>query len=115
MILLSRASMNQPLEERLGIGTRVGAFPLSDYREMTNGGGMITTMETTPVPGVFSRAETRTEVDLGGTFPLFVFLEEHLDAFEELVTRHSRGVHRALVDIVGNVHEALNAFQPDSG
>lgn len=28
-----------------------------------------------------------------------------LDAFEELVTRHSRGVHRTLVDVVGNVQE----------
>jgi hypothetical protein len=45
---------------------------------------MSTTMETTPVPGVFSRAETRTEVDLGGTFPPFVSFGEHLDAFEEL-------------------------------
>ena len=42
------------------------AAALSDYREMINGGGMSTTMETTPVPGVFSRAETRTEVDLRG-------------------------------------------------
>ena len=72
---------------------------------------MSTTMETTPVPGVFSRAETRTEVDLGGMFPPFVSFEEHLDAFEELVTRHSRGVHRTLVDIVGNVQEAQDAFQ----
>ena len=72
---------------------------------------MSTTMETTPVPGVFSRAETRTEVDLGGTFPPFVSFEEHFDAFEELVTRHSRGVHRTLVDIVGNVHDAQDAFQ----
>ena len=55
---------------------------------------MSTTMETTPVPGVFSRAETRTDVDLRGTFPPFVSCEKHLDAFEELVTRHSRGVHR---------------------
>ena len=72
---------------------------------------MSTTMETTPVPGVFSRAETRTEVDLGGTFPPFVYFEEHLDAFEELDTRHSRGVHRTLVDIVGNIQEAQDAFQ----
>ena len=71
---------------------------------------MSTTMETTPVPGVFSRAETRTEVDLGGTFPPFVSFEEHLDAFEELVTRHSRGVHRTLVD-VGNVQEAQDTFR----
>ena len=72
---------------------------------------MSTTMETTPVPGVFSRAETRTEVDLGGMFPPFVSFEEHLDAFEELVTRRSRCVHRTLADIVGNVQEALDAFQ----
>jgi len=71
---------------------------------------MSTTMETTPVPGVFSRAETGTEVDLGGTFPPFVSFEEHLDAFEELVTRHSRGVHWTL--IVGNVQRLrVNAFQ----
>ena len=40
-----------------------------------------------------------------------VSFEEHLDAFEELVTRHSRGVHRTLVDIVGNVQEVQDAFQ----
>jgi len=34
-----------------------------------------------------------------------------LDAFEELVTRHSRRVHRTLVGIVGNVPEAQDAFQ----
>jgi hypothetical protein len=39
---------------------------------------MSTTMETTPVPGVFSRAETRAKVDLGGTFPPFVSFEEPL-------------------------------------
>jgi hypothetical protein len=72
---------------------------------------MSTTMETTPVPGVFSRAETRTDVDLRGTFPPFVSREKHLDAFEELVTRHSRGVHRTLVDIVRNVQEVQDAFQ----
>ena len=30
--------------------------------------------------------------------------------FEELVTRRSRGVHRTLVDIVGNVQEAQDGF-----
>jgi len=39
---------------------------------------MSTTMETTLVPGGFSRAETRTELDLGGTFPPFVSFEEPL-------------------------------------
>jgi RNA polymerase sigma-70 factor (ECF subfamily) len=34
-----------------------------------------------------------------------------LDAFEELVTRHSRRVFRALVGIVGNVEEARDAMQ----
>jgi RNA polymerase sigma-70 factor (ECF subfamily) len=34
-----------------------------------------------------------------------------LDAFEELVARHSRRVHRTLVGIVGNVPEAQDAFQ----
>jgi RNA polymerase sigma-70 factor (ECF subfamily) len=34
-----------------------------------------------------------------------------LDAFEELVIRHSRRVHRTLVGIVGNVQEAQDAFQ----
>jgi len=56
---------------------------------------MSTTMETTPVPGVFSRAETRAELDLGGTFPPFISFEEH----------------RTLVDLVGNVQEAQDAFQ----
>ena len=50
-------------------------------------------------------------MDLGGTFPPFVSFEERLDAFEELVTRRSRGVHRTLVDIVGNVQEVQDAFQ----
>jgi hypothetical protein len=67
-------------------------------------------METTPVPGVFCRAETRAKVGLGGTFPPFVSFEEHF-AFEEPVTRHSRGVHRTLVHVVGNVQEAQDAFQ----
>ena len=49
-------------------------------------------------------------MDLGGTLPPFVSFEEHLDAFEELVTRHSRGVHWTL--IVGNVQRLrVNAFQ----
>ena len=43
---------------------------------------MSTTMETPPVPGVFSRAETRTEVDLSGTLPPFVSFEEHLNALK---------------------------------
>ena len=34
-----------------------------------------------------------------------------LEAFEELVIRHSRRVHRTLVGIVGNVQEAQDAFQ----
>jgi RNA polymerase sigma-70 factor (ECF subfamily) len=34
-----------------------------------------------------------------------------LDAFEELVTRHSRRVYRTLVGIVGNVEEAQDAVQ----
>jgi RNA polymerase sigma-70 factor (ECF subfamily) len=34
-----------------------------------------------------------------------------LDAFEELVTRHSRRVFRALIGIVGNVEEARDAMQ----
>ena len=44
-------------------------------------------------------------------FPPFASFEEHLDAFEEPVTRRSRCVQRTLVDIVGNVQEALDAFQ----
>ncbi len=34
-----------------------------------------------------------------------------LDAFEELVTRHSRRVYRTLMGIVGNVEEAQDAMQ----
>jgi RNA polymerase sigma-70 factor, ECF subfamily len=35
----------------------------------------------------------------------------NLDAFEELITRHSRRVYRTLVGIVGNVEEAQDAMQ----
>ena len=72
---------------------------------------MSTTMETTPVPGVFSRAETRTEVDLGGTFPPVVSFEEHLDALQNWSPVTAAVYTGTLVDIVGNVQEVQDAFQ----
>lgn len=56
------------------------------------------------------RPQERSQIDPDASLVARVKAGD-LNAFEELVARHSRRVHRTLVGIVGNVPEAQDAFQ----